>query len=80
VGVHEDLSLTPSCLAICCCDECVCGAASWLETLKVRNTKQRERKQRHQNSGIETTRNGNNGTVLQGVKNARHIHSGTAEY
>jgi len=32
--------------------------------------KLRERKQWHQNAGVETTRNGNNGTLLQGVENA----------
>ena len=35
-------------------------------TLKMRDMKQRERKQRHQNSGVETARNVNNGTILQG--------------
>ena len=28
----------------------------------------------------ETVRNGNNGTKLQGVENARHEYSGKAEY
>jgi len=29
---------------------------------------------------METARNGNNGIMLQGVKNARHERSGKAEY
>jgi len=29
---------------------------------------------------VETARNGNNGTVLQGVENARHENSGKAEH
>jgi len=29
---------------------------------------------------VETARNGNNGTELQGVENARHEYSGKAEY
>jgi len=33
-----------------------------------------------QNAGVETARNGNNGTKLQGVENARHEYSGKAEY
>jgi len=42
--------------------------------LKMRDMKQRERKRRHQMSqkaGVETVRNGNCGTLLQGVENAR---------
>jgi len=34
----------------------------------------------HQNAGVETARNGHNGTKLQGVENARHEHSGKAKY
>jgi len=49
-------------------------------TLKMREMKQWKRKRRHQNSGMETERNGNNDTMLQGVENARHEHSGKAEY
>jgi len=30
--------------------------------------------------GVETARNGNCGTMLQGVENARHEYSGKAEY
>jgi len=35
--------------------------------------KLRERKQRHQNAGVETVRNGNCGTMLQGVENATQL-------
>jgi len=49
----------------------------------MRDMKQRERK-RHQNApkcgGVETAGNGNNGTKLQGVENARREYSGKAEY
>ena len=48
-------------------------------TLKMRDIKQREKKQRHQNAGVETARNGNNGTKLQGVGNASHEYPGKAE-
>jgi len=37
---------------------------------KCRGGKLRERKQQHQNAVVETVRNGNNGTVLQGLENA----------
>ena len=37
---------------------------------KTQGWKLRERKQRHQNARVETARNGNCGTVLQGVENA----------
>jgi len=33
-----------------------------------------------QNAGVETARNGINGTKLQGMENARHEYSGKAEY
>ena len=36
---------------------------------KMQGWKLRERKQRHQNARVETARNGNCGTVLQGVEN-----------
>jgi len=49
-------------------------------TLKTQDMKHQERKRRYQNSGVKTARNGNNGTVLQGVENARYEHSGKAEY
>jgi len=34
----------------------------------------------HQNAGVETAGNGNNGTKLQGVENARREYSGKTEY
>ena len=37
-------------------------------TVKKQRRKLRERKQRHQNAGVETARNGNCGTMLQGWK------------
>jgi len=42
--------------------------------------KQREKNQRHKNAAVETVGNGNSGTKLQGVENARHEYSGKAEY
>ena len=51
-----------------------------LGTLKMRDMKQRERNQWHQNAGVETAGNGNNGTKLQELENARHEYLGKAEY
>jgi len=46
----------------------------------MRDTKQRERKQRHQNAGVETARNGKRRHNVAGVDHARHEYSGKAEY
>jgi len=58
------------------CIQCIVAAG----TLKTQDMKHRERKRRHQNSGVKTARNGNNGTMLQGVENERYEHSAKAEY
>jgi len=42
--------------------------------------KLRETESAAQNARMETAGNGNNGTELQGLENAKHEYSGKAEY